>query len=290
MKKSTPRLSHQPPNGIDSEEYESLAKLIEPYADGPFDKLHDGLRQCVIEAFDFESEPFGARQWDELTPSKRRSLARDYDADHDPTKKIEQVAGMHEVDYRPNHLQAWLTMGAVSPLEAALLFFGQNPSKFKSTPPDMGEDFDLMERSFEDAARDGQVRSLNEWLSLARSRELNPVGLDGWEACATIAARATESAPTQTATPVPVATDGDAPAKHSNRKPSWATVAMPYMKSLFTAGNYKSASMFYKALMRRSGESDSPFKLVNRELYCTEAGTTVSEGSVGNKWPQIRAH
>ena len=92
-----------------------------------------------------------------------------------------------------------------------------------------------------------------------------------------------------TPSPAPVAADGDAPAKRSNRKPSWATVAMPYMKSLFTAGHYKSASMFYKALRHRAGESDSPFKLVNRELYCTEAGTTVSDGSLGNVWPQIRA-
>ena len=92
------------------------------------------------------------------------------------------------------------------------------------------------------------------------------------------------------APPAPVGADGDAPAKRSNRKPSWATVAMPYMKSLFTAGHYKSASMFYKALMQRAGESDSPFKLVNHELYCTEAGTTVSDGALGNVWPQIRAH
>lgn len=92
------------------------------------------------------------------------------------------------------------------------------------------------------------------------------------------------------ATPAPVGADGDAPAKRSNKKPSWATVAMPYMKTLFTAGHYKSASMFYDALKRRAGESDSPFKLVNRELYCTEAGTTVSDGSLGNVWPQIRAH
>lgn len=47
----------------------------------------------------------------------------------------------------------------------------------------------------------------------------------------------------------PVVTASDGPAKHSKIKPSWATVAMPYMKSLITAGHYKSASMFYKALM-----------------------------------------
>lgn len=94
----------------------------------------------------------------------------------------------------------------------------------------------------------------------------------------------------QVAEPEPVVAASDGPAKRSNRKPSWATVAMPYMKSLFTAGHYKSAAVFYKALMSRAGESDSPFKLVNRELYCTEAGTTVSDGALGNVWPEIRAH
>jgi hypothetical protein len=97
-------------------------------------------------------------------------------------------------------------------------------------------------------------------------------------------------APAQTATPAPVVAASDGPAKRSNRKPSWAIVAMPYMKSLFTAGNYKSAAVFYKALIQRAGESDSPFKLVNRELYCIEAGTTVSDGALSNKWPEIRAH
>lgn len=96
-----------------------------------------------------------------------------------------------------------------------------------------------------------------------------------------------------TATPAPVVAlqpIGDGPAKRGNRKPPWATVAMPYMKSLFTNGHYKSASVFYKALTQRAGESGSPFKLVNRELYCTEAGTTVSDGALGNVWAEIRAH
>jgi len=81
---------------------------------------------------------------------------------------------------------------------------------------------------------------------------------------------------------------GAAPVKRS-RKPSWSTTAMPYMKSLFVSGKYRSASMFYEALMLRAGQSDSPFKLVNRELYCTDAGTTVSKSTLGNVWPQIRA-
>ena len=197
MKKSTPALSHQPPKGIDGEKYESLAGLIEPYADGQFAELLEGLCERVIEAFSPHS-------WDELTPFQRRSLARLDDVQHDPSLRIDLAAGFHEADYELNHVQAWLTMGAVTPRNATLLFFGQNPSKSQSNVPDMGVDFDLMELSFEDAARDGHVRSLNDWLILARSRNLNAVGLDGWEACATIAARATESAPAQTATPVPV--------------------------------------------------------------------------------------
>ena len=90
-------------------------------------------------------------------------------------------------------------------------------------------------------------------------------------------------------TPAPVVAASDGPAKRRNRKPSWATVALPYMKVLFAAGHYKSAAVFYKALMLRAGESDSPFKLVNRELYCTKAGTTVSNGAMGNAWAKIRA-
>jgi hypothetical protein len=81
----------------------------------------------------------------------------------------------------------------------------------------------------------------------------------------------------------------DGKTKHRNRKPSWAIVAMPYMKTLFAAGKYKSAAVFYRALIHRVEEPDSPFELVNRELFCTEAGTTVSEGSLGNAWPEIRA-
>jgi hypothetical protein len=100
-----------------------------------------------------------------------------------------------------------------------------------------------------------------------------------------------DPAPAQAAeTPVPEVTASDGTKKRRHRKPSWATVAMPYMKELYGAGHYKSAAMFYKALVSRAGESNSPFKLVNRELYCTEAGTTVSDGALGNCWPEIRAH
>ncbi|PIQ55807.1 MAG: hypothetical protein COW02_02340 [Comamonadaceae bacterium CG12_big_fil_rev_8_21_14_0_65_59_15] len=78
--------------------------------------------------------------------------------------------------------------------------------------------------------------------------------------------------------------------KHRDRKPSWSTVAMPYMKSLYKAGKYKSAKVFYNALLNRAGVEGSPFSKVKNGLYCDEAGTQVAEGSVGTKWREIRSN
>lgn len=61
--------------------YEPLAKLIEPYADGPFDKLPDGLRERVGKAF--------RAPWNELSPVQRRCYARDLDLPNDPAMKPE---------------------------------------------------------------------------------------------------------------------------------------------------------------------------------------------------------
>lgn len=190
MKRSTPTLSHQPSKGIDGEKYDSLAGLIEPCAEGQFVVLPDGLRERVSNAFSPHS-------WDELTPFQRRSLARQYDAQHDPALKIDRDAEAHIGYYRPNHVQAWLMMGAVSPQNAALVFFGENPSKYKDSLPCMGQAFDLMKWSFEDAARDGLARNLRDWVSVARARNLQGVCIDGWEACIAVAAR---DAQTQTDT------------------------------------------------------------------------------------------
>lgn len=88
--------------------------------------------------------------------------------------------------------------------------------------------------------------------------------------------------------PAPVVAAIDGPAKRS-RKPSWSTVAMPYMKSVFNDGKYKSSTVFYKVLLSRADTPNSPFTKLKGELYCTEAGTTVAEGTVGTKWKEIRA-
>ena len=141
---------------------------------------------------------------------------------------------------------------------------------------EMRETLHIAHKKANDAEAAWRKKMVNQLLAVAQVPEARPM----------LTTTQAESTP---APEVAVAPASDGPAKRSNRKPSWATVAMPYMKALFAVGDYKSAAVFYKALMHRAGQSDSPFKVVNRELYCTEAGTTVSDGSLGNAWPEIRA-
>lgn len=72
------------------------------------------------------------------------------------------------------------------------------------------------------------------------------------------------------------------------RKPPWHVVAMPYMKALFKRGSFKSAKHFHSALLLHAGEPDSPFTKAGGHLFCTDAGTQVSDGTVGTKWAEIR--
>ena len=100
-----------------------------------------------------------------------------------PAEEIEAEAGFHEAFYGAEHVRTWLEMGAVSPMNAALLLNSKNPSKYRGTPPDFGEAFDLMILAFEDTARDGRDRNLRDWLSVARDRELTGHDVPGWTAC-----------------------------------------------------------------------------------------------------------
>ena len=63
--------------------YESLAELIEPYADGPFDELPEGLGERVASAFS------PVAHWDDLAPNRRRLLARQRDNHNDPANRRE---------------------------------------------------------------------------------------------------------------------------------------------------------------------------------------------------------
>jgi hypothetical protein len=89
-------------------------------------------------------------------------------------------------------------------------------------------------------------------------------------------------------TPVPTVVASDGPSNRRNRKPSWAVVAMPYLKELYAKGNYRSSSVFYKALKNKVDDDNSPFELVKGELFCPEAGTTVGESTLGNVWHKVR--
>jgi hypothetical protein len=61
--------------------FESLAELIEPYAEGSFDELPKGLGELVASAFS------PVAHWDNLTPNRRRNLASQHDSHNDPKNK-----------------------------------------------------------------------------------------------------------------------------------------------------------------------------------------------------------
>ena len=84
MKKSTPALSHEPPKVVAGEKNDSLAGLIEPYADGQFAELPEGVCERVIEAFSPDSR-------DELMPFQRRSIVWDDDVHHDPVMRSQLI-------------------------------------------------------------------------------------------------------------------------------------------------------------------------------------------------------
>ena len=76
-------------------------------------------------------------------------------------------------------------------------------------------------------------------------------------------------------------------ARRLTRKPSWETIATPYLQKLYAEGNFKSGSVFYEAAKRRAGEPNSPFKIVDHDLFCTGAGS-VAKGTFCKIWKQIR--
>jgi len=109
-----------------------------------------------------------------------------------PEQKVKGLADFHIGYYGDAHVQTWLAISAVSAQDAALLFFGENPIKYRDKPlnygdPMNGEDpFNLMKLHFDDVARDGVSRNIRKWMVVARERNLQATELDGWEACFTM--------------------------------------------------------------------------------------------------------
>ena len=99
-----------------------------------------------------------------------------------------------------------------------------------------------------------------------------------------------ESAPAQSsATPAPVAK----PVKRKINKPSLESVALDYMRNEYKSGQFKSAEVFHKHLIKTAGVKDSPFEMGTgtnaRMLFCPAAGSFFDVGTLGKFWPKIRA-
>lgn len=103
-----------------------------------------------------------------------------------PLEEIEGEAGLHMGFYGEKFVRTWLEVPVVSPRNAALLLHSENPSRYKSELPDLGDAFDLMMVRFEGIAHDGGDRNLLDWISVAREHELTGVAITGWSACGTV--------------------------------------------------------------------------------------------------------
>lgn len=88
-----------------------------------------------------------------------------------------------------NFVESWLRLRAVTPKEAALLFFSYSPSKFKNSLPFMGDEFtdeqpfEMVLRHFEDVATDGLQRRLHDWALVAQTLPEQGTSFVGWKAC-----------------------------------------------------------------------------------------------------------
>lgn len=139
---------------------------------------------------DPNSYGFSAEHAKNLAKKHEKTLAEHIDEQNQmtPEERIEAEArhhiGYYDSTHGKGHVQMWLEMSVVSPGDAALLFYRENPSTFKGY--DLGGPFSDMKMLFEDVARDGAVRNLRDWIAVARERNRQAVCIDGWEACATV--------------------------------------------------------------------------------------------------------
>lgn len=155
------------------------------------------------------------------------------------------------------------------------------------TPPVMSKGKPPVELNFNPLVED-ELKPLVQAALDAIGRDKNDVSVNAGEQQSSEAntPERLELVPPEPA--VTPAGEGTEPVRR-NRKPSWSVVAMPYMRQLYKDGRYKSATVFYKALLQRADTPDSPFTKHIGELYCAASGTTVAEGTVGTKWAEIRS-
>ena len=90
---------------------ESLANLIGPFVDGPFDAMLDGLRQRV--------ECVYLLTWDGLPSDQRLAVAQQHDVQHDPAMTAEFVSWDDSI-LEASH---WCAINVVTPIQAAMLLW-----------------------------------------------------------------------------------------------------------------------------------------------------------------------
>ena len=91
--------------------------------------------------------------------------------------------------------------------------------------------------------------------------------------------------------PALVATSDDTD-KRRAKKPSIETVALPYMREVYKAGQFASAAKFHRHLCTTAGKEQSPFEMGignnSRKLFCPDAGSFFDAGTLGKMWRKIR--
>jgi hypothetical protein len=83
--------------------------------------------------------------------------------------------------------------------------------------------------------------------------------------------------------------DSPLASKRIKKRRTWRDVAMPYVVETYRAGKYKTAHVFYVALVNKAGLENSPFTLHDRQLFMTDIGQSLAEKTIENAMPEIKA-
>ena len=78
-------------------------------------------------------------------------------------------------------------------------------------------------------------------------------------------------------------------ARHRRRRKTWRDVALPYVAEAYQSGKYRTAHVFYKALINKAKAQNSPFTVHDNELFLSEIGQSVSVKTIQNAMPEIKA-
>lgn len=85
------------------------------------------------------------------------------------------------------------------------------------------------------------------------------------------------------------------PGPHAKKRKrhGWREVALPYMIEVFKSGQFSTAKAYYKALIAKAGDGQSPFDRGTgpnaHSLFVRETGTTLALKTVQTAMPKIRS-